>query len=172
MTVADPLAFVSDESSKAAVEEGIATSVSVPTSAVDVTLTVGGRRISARGRVLQDGAVKVDATIQAEDAAAAENLETRVAAIEPETVALSLNVAFTVAGISSDVTVTTITANALIENSEQIEEANEEDGDAFLEEVEDWQDSGACGPGSCVVSDLISKVAFVVVMLRWLQVPN
>lgn len=177
MTVAQPQAFVNDESSKAAVEVGIATSFGVPTSAVDATLTIGGRRISARGRVLQDGAVNVDARIEAEDAAAAENLETRVAAIEPETVSLSLTVALTVAGISSDVTVTTITANALIENSEQMNEEDneEEDDDVFLqeaEEAEDWEDSGARGVGSGAVSDVIFQVAFVVWMLRWLQVPT
>lgn len=112
LSVAEPQAFVSDDASKTAVEIGLAASAGVVASSVDAVLTVAGRRLATRGRILQDGTVNVAATIVVADSAAAATVQTTVAALEPETMASSLSAALTEAGIESEVTVTTMTATA------------------------------------------------------------
>lgn len=170
ITVADPQAFVNDTSSKAAMEVGVATSVGVPTSTVNAILTIGGRRIMARGRVLQGGIVNVDATVEVAYAAAAATLATTVAAIAPETMALCLNVAFTVAGVTADVTVTAITATALMVNSAPSDEADDDVAPLQMQETDDlpddWDDSGAYCNGLSVVFEVV----FMAWMLSWPQV--
>lgn len=112
LTVAEPQAFVDDPASKAAVEAGLAASAGVDASAVNAVLTVGSRRLAARGRMLQEGTVNVDATIEVADEDAAATLETTVAEIEPGAMASSLSTALTEAGVASGVTVTALTATA------------------------------------------------------------
>lgn len=144
LTVAEPQTFVDDESSKAAVEAGIAAGAGVSASAVNAVLTVGGRRLAARGRVLQDAMVSVEATIEVEDAAAAATLQTTVAALAPSTMASSLNAALTEAGVTSGVTVATMTATAAM-----LTPAPSDDADDFQSLRRGDSSSGAyrVGPG-------------------------
>jgi hypothetical protein len=112
MTVDDPAAFVANEASKPAVEEGIAAAAGVSIHKVKATLTVPdpSRRLQGSDRRLQ-GTVDVSAEIQAENAAAVADLQTTVAAIEPAAMTTSLNTALESAGLPT-VEVTELTAAA------------------------------------------------------------
>jgi len=98
MTVADPAAFVEAETSKAAVEQGIADAAGVSPDKVTATLTVGSRRLQASDRRLE-GTVDVSAEIEADNAAAVTALQSSVAAIEPTAMTESLNTALESAGL-------------------------------------------------------------------------
>jgi len=103
LSVPDPAAFVANPASKTAVEEGIAEAAGVQISKVVATLSVA-RRLRQSDRRLQ-GAVNVDATIEADSADAVDALQASVAAVTAETMAVDLNSALYAAGIEATVEV-------------------------------------------------------------------
>merc|ERR1740138_681864 len=89
MTVPDPAGFVADEASAPAVEAGIAATLDgVDAEHVEAVLTVARRLLGSRR--LQ-GSVNVEATIQADDAAAATALQTAANAVTADSMATALN---------------------------------------------------------------------------------
>lgn len=107
LTVADPAAFVANEASQGAVEQGIADAAgnSVSADDVDAVLSVG-RRLAAdlrNSRRLQ-GTVNVEATILAGAPGDVAALETTMGSITANSLTTSINAALTDASV--DVTVT------------------------------------------------------------------
>jgi metal-dependent amidase/aminoacylase/carboxypeptidase family protein len=107
MTVPDPAGFVADEASAPAVEAGIAATLDgVEAAHVEAVLTVARRLLGSRR--LQSGSVNVEATIQADDAAAATALQTAAAAVTADSMATALNEALM--DLNVTVTVSSLTA--------------------------------------------------------------
>merc|ERR1740138_1007017 len=107
MTVPDPAGFVADEASAPAVEAGIAATLDGGEAAhVEAVLTVARRLLGSRR--LQSGSVNVEATIQADDAAAATALQTAAAAVTADSMATALNEALM--DLNVTVTVSSLTA--------------------------------------------------------------
>merc|ERR1711865_1035153 len=113
LTVEDPQAFVNNPNSARAVAKGIADTLpAVDPDDVEVVLSVApARRLgnhagtsttapTGSAGTSTSGTVIVDATIQAEDAASVQTLQTAVQAISETAMTQSLNVAITDAGIA------------------------------------------------------------------------
>lgn len=101
LTVADPAAFAANPASKTAVEAGIAAELDVDPEVVNAVLTVPTRRLGEEFPRRLQSAVDVDATIHVEDEDAATTLQRSAGAMEPATMAASLNEALEEAGLAT-----------------------------------------------------------------------
>lgn len=105
LTVEDPEVFASDPAVASSLRESIADMAgpSVTPDDVEVNITVvDGRRLSPAVRRLAGG-VRVDYTIRAADAEAAESLATQLTLIQPEAMAETVNAGLASAGIENAV---------------------------------------------------------------------
>lgn len=112
MEVDDPLAFVNEPGSEGVMKTAVAEVANVNVNTVSVVLFVKNlRRLLLAERRLQTTAVGVNATITVEDEAAANSLQTVIAAVSPEDMSNATNVALATAGLTQfTVNVTTLAA--------------------------------------------------------------
>lgn len=137
LAVADPVAFVADDTSPAIVSQGVATFAGVDVSNVTVSLSVVWRRLSVARSLA--GIVAADASIAVEDIDAANLLATDFASIEPTALASSVNEALASAGKADTVSVTEISVPVIgnpAPPTEEVAEANIEDHMKWHEERE------------------------------------